>query len=165
MTLERFLAQQHPYNSKNFIQTANIPTKHPEETWSSWYVRFSLHGLLHGVFIPPWESFAKDRPYGAWYDELPPTQHDFIHGVFGLLIQSVLAQKGVLPDDSEEWRIARTYTDGYEILYAIMTPYHPVTTDHFLSTAIPMQEPRESVHQFIGRLMAYQRQEHVYGRV
>ena len=129
MTLERFLAQQqlHPYNSKNFSCTTNIPVKHPDETWLTWYVRFSLHGLLHGVFIPPWESFAKDEIYGAWYGYLPPAQLHYIHGLYGLLIQTILCQKGVLPDDSEEWRIARTYTDGYEILYAIMTPYHPLT--------------------------------------
>jgi hypothetical protein len=64
-------------------------------------VYFSLHGMLHGVNIPPWDSFARNQIYGAWYDALPPTQNNFIHGVFGLLIQSVLCQKGVLPDDTE----------------------------------------------------------------
>ena len=147
MTLERFLAQQqlHPYNSKDFSRTTNIPAKHTAETGSTWYVCFSLHGLLHGVFIPPWESLAKDAIYGAWYDELPPTQLDYI--------------------DSEEWRIACNYMDGYEILYAIMTPYHLLTTNHPLSTVIPMQETRKSVHKFIARFMTFQRQEQVYGRI
>jgi hypothetical protein len=165
MTLERFLAQQqqHPYNSKDFSRTTNIPAKHTNETWSTWYVRFSLHGLLHGVFVPPWELFAKDKIYGAWYGDLPPTQLDYIHGVYGLFIQSVLCQKFVLPDDSKEWQIARNYTDGYEILYAMMTPYHPITTNHPLSTVIPMQETRKPVHKFIARLMTFQRQEQVYG--
>jgi hypothetical protein len=52
-------------NSKEFTHTQMVPAKQSGETWSTWYLRFLLHGTLHGVYIPPWESMERDKIYSG----------------------------------------------------------------------------------------------------
>ena len=73
---------------KDFSRSTTIPAKQPSESWSTWYLRFSLHGTLYGVFIPPWESIQLNYVYGSWFDTLPIRVQNAVQGPMSLLIKA-----------------------------------------------------------------------------
>ena len=151
-------------NSKDFNRIQMVPAKQPGETWSTWYLRFSLHGTLHGVYIPPWESMDRNKIYGSWFQQFTHEKQRQIRTTMSGLIKSVLNMKGVLPADSPELSYALTGKDGYHILYGMMRKYHPRLTTQHLTIQIPQQRKNESIHQYLDRMRAFQRQESVYQR-
>jgi len=72
-----------------------------------------------------------------------------------LLIKGALCTKGVLPPDTPEYSIAFSGTDGYQILYGIMRSHHPLLSTYNMTTSIPRQGVRESVHQFLERIKSF----------
>lgn len=159
--IERLLSKSKMVDLKNFLKKEYIPRKLAGMSWTMWYKRFTMHALIHGIYVPPYESLIKGSIMGAWFDDLPEAFQERKLSWSYRIIQ-VLTNQHTIPDGPELTTLQR-FESGYAALHHIMYSHHPRLTYNSSNEIVPTQKCGETVPSYIARWTEFLIFQHVMG--
>ena len=130
-----------------------------------WHTSLFTFGRVNGVYIPPWNDYARNKIHGrSWTEDfLGPKKRGQIHQMSQLL-HMILLRESVIPRSIQP-HVDTADGDGYQALYNLICRHHPNTSvSNMVQTACPCQGPDDYFALHVSNVQLYVAAENSRGR-
>ena len=164
MTEEQFFFElsQCPLDVKNFKKKDCVPIQ-GNTSLLNWYRRFTLHGIQHGVYIPPFESLTAGNKMGSWYCRLDHRIQPRVR-TMSQTIHLAIVNSNALPPGPDLNRVLSTNC-GYTALNSLMRTIHPRLSTVPFCKDPPRCRLNEDMTDYINRWTEYLPIEYENGQI